>query len=83
MFSDNNIYDKLNEIRFDDNRIILILDHYTTIILGDKNYVQSLNKFLQFNKQVIINKNKKIENYKYINVSIPNQIFINENKLKI
>ena len=83
MFSDNNIYDKLNEIRFDNNQIILILDHYTTIILGDKNYVQSVNKFLQFNKQVIINKNKKIENYKYINVSIPNQIFINENKLKI
>ena len=83
IFSDNNIYDKLNEIRFDDHQIILILDHYTKIILDDKNYIKSLNRFLQFNKQVIIDKNKKIENYKYINVSIPNQIFINENKLKI
>jgi len=83
IFSDNNLYNKLNEVRFDGNQIILILDHYTTIILGDKNYVKSLNKFLQFNKQVIIDKNKKIENYKYINVSIPNQIIINENKLKI
>ena len=83
IFSDNNIYDKLNEIRFDDNQIILILDYYTTIILDNKNYVKSLNKFLRFNKQVIIGKKKKIENYKYINVSIPNQIVINENKLKI
>ena len=83
IFSDNNIYNKLNEIRFDDNQIILILDNYTTIILGDKNYDNSLNKFLEFNSQVIIKKDKKIENYKYINVSIPNQIFINENKLKI
>jgi len=83
MFSDNNIYDKLNEIRFNNNQITLILDHYTTIILDNRNYVKSLNRFLQFNKQVIIDKNKKIENYKYINVSIPNQIFINENKLKI
>ena len=41
IFSDNNIYDKLNEIRFNNNQIILILDHYTTIILGDKNYAQS------------------------------------------
>ena len=35
---------------------------------------------MKFNKQVIIGKNKKIKNYKYINVSIPNQIVINENK---
>ena len=83
MFTDSSIYDKLNEIRFEDNQIILILDNYTTIILGNKNYDNSLNKFLEFNSQVIIKKDKKIENYKYINVSLPNQIVINENKLKI
>ena len=83
MFTDSSLYDKLNEIRFEDNQIILILDNYTTIILGNKNYDNSLNKFLEFNSQVIIKKDKKIENYKYINVSIPNQIVINENKLKI
>ena len=81
--SDSSIYNKLNEIRFDNNQIVLILDNYTIIILGDKNYKNSLNKFLEFNKQVIIENNKKIENYKYINVSIPNQIIINKNKLKI
>jgi len=83
IFSDSSIYNKLNEIRFDNNQIVLILDNYTIIILGDKNYKNSLNKFLEFNKQVIIENNKKIENYKYINVSIPNQIIINKNKLKI
>ena len=81
--SDSSIYNKLNEIRFDNNQIVLILDNYTIIILGDKNYKNSLNKFLEFNKQVIIENDKKIENYKYINVSIPNQIIINKNKLKI
>ena len=83
IFSDSSIYNKLNEIRFDNNQIVLILDNYTIIILGDKNYKNSLNKFLEFNKQVIIENNNKIENYKYINVSIPNQIIINKNKLKI
>jgi len=83
IFSDSSIYNKLNEIRFDNNQIVLILDNYTIIILGDKNYKNSLNKFLEFNKQVIIENDKKIENYKYINVSIPNQIIINKNKLKI
>lgn len=81
--SDSSIYNKLNEIRFDNNQIVLILDNYTIIILGDKNYKNSLNKFLEFNKQVIVANNNKIENYKYINVSIPNQIIINKNKLKI
>jgi len=83
IFSDSSIYNKLNEIRFDNNQIVLILDYYTIIILGDKNYKNSLNKFLEFNKQVIVANNNKIENYKYINVSIPNQIIINKNKLKI
>ena len=83
IFSDSSIYNKLNEIRFDNNQIVLILDNYTIIILGDKNYKNSLNKFLEFNKQVIVANNNKIENYKYINVSIPNQIIINKNKLKI
>ena len=81
--SDSSIYNKLNEIRFDNNQIVLILDYHTIIILGDKNYKNSLNKFLEFNKQVIVANNNKIENYKYINVSIPNQIIINKNKLKI
>jgi len=81
--SDNQIYDKLNEMRFMNDTIILILDNNTTIILENNNYENSLNKFLRFNNEVIINKNKKIENYNYINVSIPNQIIINENKIKI
>ena len=83
MLTNNNIYDKLNEIRFKDREIILILDNYTKIILGNRNYENSINKFLQFNNQVIIGKNISIENYEYINVSIPNQIVINQNKLKI
>ena len=76
MITDNSIYDKLNEIRFEDGQIILILDNYTKIILGNTNYENSIDKFLRFNNQVIIEKNISIESYKYINVSIPNQIVI-------
>ena len=74
----NKIYNKLNEVRFENDKIILILNNYTTIILDDKNYKNSLNKFLRFNDDIIIKKNKKIDNYEYINVSIPNQIIINK-----
>ena len=74
----NKIYNKLNEVHFKDNKITLILNNYTTIILDDINYENSLNKFLVFNEEIIIKKNKKIDNYKYINVSIPNQIIINK-----
>ena len=76
------IYNKLNEIRFKDDKIILILNNYTTIILDNTKYDNSINKFLRFNNKIILQKNKEIESYEYINVSIPNQIIINE-KTKI
>ena len=53
----NKIYNKLNEVRFENDKIILILNNYTTIILDDKNYKNSLNKFLRFNDDIIIKKN--------------------------
>ena len=78
-----NIYNKLNEIKFLNENIILVLDNYTEIILSNKHYDNSINKFIHFNNQIIIKKNTSIEDYRYINVSIPNQVIINQNKLKI
>ena len=81
---DKTIYNKLNEIRFYNDEIILLLDNNTKIILGNnKAYNKNLDKFFEFNNQVILTKNIPIENYNYINVSIPNQIIINKDEIKI
>tara|TARA_Y100000994_G_scaffold139124_1_gene114089 strand:- start:147 stop:866 length:720 start_codon:yes stop_codon:yes gene_type:complete len=83
IMSHKDIYNKLNEIKFLNENIILVLDNYTEIILSNEQYNDSINKFIQFNNQIIVKKNSSIEDYKYINVSIPHQVIINQNKLKI
>tara|TARA_B100000579_G_C22802912_1_gene840904 strand:+ start:991 stop:1710 length:720 start_codon:yes stop_codon:yes gene_type:complete len=83
IMSHKDIYNKLNEIKFLNENIILVLDNYTEIILSNEEYNDSINKFIQFNNQIIVKKNTSIEDYRYINVSIPHQVIINQNKLKI
>ena len=79
--SNDAIYNQLNEIRIYKEKIILIVNNNTEIILNNDKYQISIRNFLQFNNDII--KNKKIQNYKYIDVSIPNQIVIKENEIKI
>ena len=79
--NNNKIYNQLNEIRLQKEEIILIVNNNTKIILDSNQYKTSIRNFLQFNNDII--KNKKIENYKYIDVSMPNQIVIRENEIKI
>ena len=78
--SSNLIYEKLNEVQYLTDQMILILNNNTKIILKNKTYKNDLNKFLTFNKQIIVKNNINIENYKYIDVSIPEQIIIRQKK---
>ena len=81
IIKNNKIYNQLNEIRLQEEKIILIVNNNTKIILSNNKYKTSIKYFLQFNNDII--KNQKIEQYKYIDVSIPNQIVIKENEIKI
>ncbi|MBI45348.1 MAG: hypothetical protein CMG66_04190 [Candidatus Marinimicrobia bacterium] len=77
----NIVYEKLNEVQYLDENIILILDNNTKIILKNDHYKHNLNKFLSFNKQVIVKNNIDINVYKYIDLSIPEQIIIREKNI--
>jgi len=77
----NTVYEKLNEVQYLDNNIILILNNNTKIILQNKNYKYDLNKFLNFNKQVLLKNNINIDSYQYIDVSIPEQIITREKNI--
>ena len=81
IIKNNKIYNQLNEIRLQEEKIILIVNNNTKIILSNNKYKTSIKYFLQFNNDII--KNQKIEQYKYIDVSIPNQIVIKKNEIKI
>ena len=63
------------------NEIILVLNNNTKIILQSKSFKKDLNKFLTFNNQVIIKNNIEIENYEYIDVSIPEQIITRQKNI--
>ena len=77
----NLIFEKLNEVQYLANHIILILNNNTKIILKNKSYENDLNKFLNFNKQIIVRNNINIENYEYIDVSISKQIITREKNI--
>ena len=77
----NLIYEKLNEVHYLTDNIILILNNNTKIILKSKDYENNLNKFLSFNKQVLVKNNMNIDDYKYINVSISDQIITREKNI--
>ena len=77
----NLIFEKLNEVQYLADYIILILNNNTKIILKNKSYKNDLNKFLNFNKQIIVRNNMNIENYEYIDVSISKQIITREKNI--
>ena len=79
--SSNLIYEKLNEVQYSTDQMILILNNNTKIVLKNKSYKKDLNKFLNFNKQIIVKNSIDIEEYKYIDVSIPEQIITRQKKL--
>ena len=77
----NLIYEKLNEVQYLADKIILVLNNNTKIILKTKSYKNDLNKFLNFNDQVLIKNKINIDEYRYIDVSIPQQIITREKKI--
>ena len=79
----NSIYDELNEIRFTNSEIILVLNHQTKIIMATSNYKHNLNKFFDFNNQILSKDKEFLKKYDYVNMKIPNQIIINEKQVKI
>ena len=79
--SSNSIYAKLNEVQYSNEQMILILNNNTKIVLKNKSYKNDLNKFLTFNKQIIVKNNINIEDYKYIDVSIPEQIITRQKNI--
>jgi len=79
----NNIYEKLNEIRFTYSEIILVLDNQTKIIMANNNYKDNLNKFFDFNNQILSKDKEYLKKYDYVNMKVPNQIITNEKQVKI
>ena len=79
-FKDDFIFDKLNEINFSRHKITLTMDDNTKIIFAKNNYLNDLKKFIEFHNQIIIGKGINLETFKYIDVSIPNQIIV-KNKI--
>ena len=78
------IYDKLDEIRFYNDKIILHIGQNTEIIFNNKDYKNSLNKLIGFNNQVIKSKGIEIEKiYEKINLTVSKQIITIEKKLEI
>lgn len=74
------LFDKLNEINFSNHKITLTMDDNTKIIFAKNNYLNDLKKFIEFHNQIIIGKGINLETFKYIDVSIPNQIIV-KNKI--
>ena len=74
------LFDKLNEINFSNHKITLTMDDNTKIIFAKNNYLNNLKKFIEFHNQIIIGKGINLETFKYIDVSIPNQIIV-KNKI--
>ena len=79
----NSIYEELNEIRFTYSEIILVLDNQTKIIMANNNYKQNLNKFFDFNNQILSKDKEYLKKYDYVNMKVPNQIITNEKQVKI
>ena len=74
------LFDKLNEINFSNDKITLIMNDNTKIIFAKNNHLNNLKKFIEFHNQIIIEKGINLETFKYIDVSIPNQIIV-KNKI--
>ena len=78
---DSNLYNQLNELIYQNNLITLLFNNQTKVKIDKTNYKKGLMKFFSFVNQISGNNNLKI--YKYIDLSIDNQIIVNEKKIKI
>ena len=75
------VYNQLNELIYEDNYISLIFNNHTKVKINKNNYKKDLMKFYSFINQIINTENISI--YEYIDLSISNQIIVKERKIKI
>ena len=75
------IYNQLNELIYEDSFISLIFNNHTKVKINKNNYKKDLMKFYSFINQIINTENISI--YEYIDLSISNQIIVKERKIKI
>jgi len=75
------IYNQLNELIYEDSFISLIFNNHTKVKINKNNYTKDLIKFYSFINQIVNTENISI--YEYIDLSISNQIIVKERKIKI
>ena len=75
------IYNQLNELIYEDSSISLIFNNHTKVKINKNNYTKDLMKFYSFINQIVNAENISI--YEYIDLSISNQIIVKERKRKI
>jgi len=73
-----NIYNIISELRILNEDTILVLNNNTDIVFSNKNIIHELKILLEFNKQIIINNKNDINQYQYIDLTIPKQVIINK-----
>ena len=76
---DRQLYDSIEEIIIESEFSYIIVDNNTRIKLNKNNIERDIYKFIQFVDD--IKKENNINIYKYVNVSIPNQIIVKEKKI--
>ena len=57
---------------------MLVLNNNTDIVFSNKNIIKELQILLEFNKQIIIKNQNNINDYQYIDLTIPKQVVINK-----
>ena len=73
----NNLYNKLNEIIYKNDYIILVFTNNTKVQLRKNKYKNDVNKLYAFFNQIELN---EIEHYKYVDLTINKQIIVIENE---
>jgi len=76
--NNSELYHSLMEIKYDENYMNFILDNDTKIKINKSNALKETNILLTFIETV-----KNISKYKYIDLTINNQIIVKENKINI
>ena len=71
-------YNSLNEIKVQNETILLEIDNGTKIKINQSSDYNDIYKLLSFLKT--IKNNKNITDYKYVDLTIPKQIIVKENK---
>jgi len=69
------LFDKINEIKFKNEYMLLIVND-TTVKINRYKMINNISKLIQFVNET--NNHKQINTYKYINLAIPNQIIVKD-----